>query len=845
MIKTQVKHHYLDNGLKLIVAKDKSNPIVSIQLYVKVGSVHEKETESGYSHLMEHLVFKSTENYPDNKIMETASFLGANINAYTEYDSTCHYLTMPSKYLEEGLELLSELAMKANFSDEEFDTEKKVVIEELKQYANDPEEDFVEKIPLYYFEKSPYHNPIIGHLDNLEKATPNDLRNFYQQYYRSNNCFLVISGDFKFNSIKGIVEKHFGNWGANDTLSFEPSENIYKKGFSTHTVINEELSQDLLAFVIPEISERTKEGLGLSLITKGFAIGKNSRLYKRLYIKEQLVTSIQVQSISGHYNGISIIMIVPKSNDCLEKISRIFIEEYNRIRIQGLTYEELRKIKVEQEHSWKYAFEYVENFGSVLGIEELDSGYEEILKYPVRLASLDIQLLLDVANKFYTLDNLKIMHLGTKNHFLDKLEKEFKNTKNEQLVSNENNVYMEHICSNGLKLIMKKVIGKPTVGISLTRRLSQLCEPTELRGINFFTLALMQFGTKKYTYEELVDYCNERGINLNIHNGIETSGFKVKCFGEYISESLELIAEVIKEPQFPNHHLNNLKQSVRSNLRRIHDFPTKDAVKKFNQFLFSRNSNLINKTGELSDVVKITRKRINAWHKDFLDLSQMTLVVIGDIHFDNIIRIVEKTFSFTSYHSDLQEKVLFTKPLKRRQLFDYDNDQSTIHIGGFACNANDYRLNVAFHVLSQIIGGEINSRLFNELRERMGLAYSVGFDFTALSEVGFFANYAIVDRNREEEAIDSIHKIMKDITKHNVTKEELELTKNYINGQRLLDDESVSSQASSLGILSSLGYSYDFYLNREKRLQNVSFQDIAEIAESYFTPDNLFTQIYR
>ena len=845
MLKVNVKHHTLDNGLKIILAKDKSNPIISLQLYIKVGSVHEKAHESGFSHLMEHLVFKSTANYPDNKIMETASFLGANINAYTEYDSTCHYLTLPSKYTEKGLELLSELAMNANFSNDEFYTEKKVVIEELKQYANDPEENFVEKIPLYYFEESPYHNPIIGHLDNLEQSTPEDLQVFYQKYYCSNNCFLVISGDFKFKSIKEIVEKYFADWKPNHDLQEENKVNIYKKGFSTHTIIDEELNQELLAFVLPEISEKTKEGLGLSLITKGFAIGKNSRLYKRLYIKEQLVTSIQVQSISGHYDGISIIMMVPKSNSCLDKISRIFIEEFNRIKVQGLTYEELRKIKVEQEHSWKYAFEYVENFASVLGIEELDSGYEEIHKYPLRLATLDIQLLMDIANKYFTLDNLKIMHLGTQNHFLENIENEFRDKKNEPLSTNESDTYKEYICSNGLKLIMKKVVGKPTVGISLTRRISQLCEPVDSRGINFFTLALMQYGTKKYSYEELVDYCNERGINLNVHNGIETSGFKVKCFGEYISESLELIAEVIKEPQFPIYHLNNIKQSVRSNLRRIHDFPTKDAVKKFNQFMFGRHSNLINKTGELSDVTKITRKRINAWHKEFLDLSKMSLVVIGDIHFDNIIRIVEKTFNFTSYHSDLPEKALFLKPQKQRQLFDYDNDQSTIHIGGFACNANDYRLNVAFHVLSQIIGGEINSRLFNELREKLGVAYSVGFDFTALSEVGFFANYAIVDGNREEEAIDSIRKIMKDIVKHNVTKEELELTKNYISGQRLLDDESVSSQASSLGILSSLGYDYDFYLGREKRLQAVSFADIAEIATTYFTEDNLFTQIYR
>lgn len=844
MIKVNVKKHTLDNGLQLIVTKDKSNPIISLQLYVKVGSVYESEEESGFSHLMEHLAFKSTANFPNNGVMERASYLGANINAYTEYDSTCHFLTLPAKYLEDGLELLSELSRKANFSDADFETEKKVVVEELKQYANDPEESFIEKIPHYYYKESPYLNPIIGNLANLERATPQLLRDFYQKYYCPNNCFLVISGDFTLKTIKSVVEKYFGNWVPNYSLVHEEKANIYNKGFSTHTVINKELSQELLAFVIPDISERSKEGLGLSLITKGFAIGKNSRLYKRLYIKEQLVTSIQVQSISGKYNGISVIMIVPKSNSCLEQICQIFLEEFNRIKAQGLTYEEIRKIKVEQEHSWKYAFEYVENLGSVLGLEELSSGYENILRYPVKLAGVDIQTLLNIADKYYNLDYLKIMHLGTKNHFLDRIEQQFKN-QNITLLSAKSSNYTEHTCANGLKLIMKKVVGKPTVGISLTRRISQLCEPVDLRGINFFTLALMQFGNKKYDYEELLDYCNERGMNVSIHSGIETSGYKVKCFREYISEAIELIAEVIKAPTFPHYHLNNIKQSVRSNLKRTSDFPTQDAVKKFNQFLFGRNSNLISKTGELSDVPKITRKKINLWHKEFLDLSQMTLVVVGDIHFDNITRIVEKAFSFPSFKSTVQEAVRYTKPTRHRQVFNYDNDQSVIHIGGYACTADEHRLNVAFHVLAQIIGGEINSRLFTELREKLGVAYSVGFDYSSLSEVGFFGNYAIVDRNREEESIKAIKKIMQEIVKYNVTKEELELAKNYISGQRLLDDESVMSQASSLSILSSLGYPYEFYLNREERLQAVSFDDIAEIATNYFTNDNLYTQIYR
>ena len=145
----------LKNGFKIITARDISNPIISMQLHVKMGSAWESEKEAGFSHLTEHLVFKSTSKFPDNEIYERITFLGGHINAYTEYDSTCYFITLPTKFAEEGLEILAELVRNANFNDDEFEFERKVVIEELKQIQNDPEEWFLEKIAQEYFKENP------------------------------------------------------------------------------------------------------------------------------------------------------------------------------------------------------------------------------------------------------------------------------------------------------------------------------------------------------------------------------------------------------------------------------------------------------------------------------------------------------------------------------------------------------------------------------------------------------------------------------------------------------------------------------------------------------------------
>jgi len=305
------------------------------------------------------------------------------------------------------------------------------------------------------------------------------------------------------------------------------------------------------------------------------------------------------------------------------------------------------------------------------------------------------------------------------------------------------------------------------------------------------------------------------------------------------------MADVIKTPLLPTRELLNLKDSVKSDLRRYPDFPMKDANKKYNQFILGKRSNLILKTGELSDIVKISRKEIVEWHKEFLDLSKMTIAVVGDVDFVDVIREVENSFNFDFTKSKSVQKAAYIKGARKRTIYKNGNDQSIIHIGGFACNSTNRRHNTAFHVLSQIIGGDMNSRLFNELREKQGVAYSVDFDYSSLEDIGVFNNFAVVDRAREEQAIKTIYAIMQDIKDNNVTPEELQLTKNFINGQRLIDNESVIAQADQLSLLSALGYSYDYYLQRENRLNNVSHEDIDEIANSYFNRKDLYMQIYR
>ena len=115
--------------------------------------------------------------------MDEVSRLGGSVNAFTEYNSTCFYLMLPCQHLEKGLEILSQLTRFANFDQQEFATEKKVVLEELYQYQNDPDEWFFENSLAHFFQRTNYRYPIIGNEENLQKSTPEQLRDFYKQKY--------------------------------------------------------------------------------------------------------------------------------------------------------------------------------------------------------------------------------------------------------------------------------------------------------------------------------------------------------------------------------------------------------------------------------------------------------------------------------------------------------------------------------------------------------------------------------------------------------------------------------------------------------------------------------------
>lgn len=840
-----ITSHTLPNSLKYIHAADHSNPLVCLQLYVRIGSAWEEDAEAGFSHFTEHLVFKATRSYPDNGIMERITYLGGSINAYTEYDSTCFYCVLPSKFIDEGLKILSEIASHATYDEADFKAEKKVVIEEYKQYLNDPEESFIEDLGAYYFDKNLYRKPIIGDVEILRQSSHQDLLQFYHKYYVPSNAFLVISGDVSQSQLAGLLEVHFGSW-QNRSLTKRTFICDDVPGKAVYHHFPKKISNDMLAFVLPDLAEKHPDSQKLAFVTKVLAMGKNSRLYERLFNQEQLVDGIKVHSQCGIESGAAIIFVMPKSKADLGRIIQIVREEINLLLQFGISAKEIRDQKNELIHHYRYSFEYVESLASSLGNEEVLHDYRSFLDYPQRMAAITKADLDAVARNYFRAEYIGLFHCGKADLPQEITQKFWQDAVPYTATTTSGNDYEEVVLPNGMKLIMKHVLGKPTVGISLSAHISQLDESLDMRGVNSLMSALLLYGNQTMNHKQFLNYCIEQGISLGITPAKETTNFRMKCFRETLPLGLELLADVLLKPTFPQNFLENIRQSYISTIDRIKDYPNYYAGYLWKQQIFGKSSRLLSRFGIKGDLRALNMRKVKQWYSEHLLTAPMTISIVGDYDFHQVRDLCNKLFAAKPISQPQQERriILPEEPILRKTT-RRNSQQAVVHVGGFGCSAMEQQQNTAFHVLSQIIGGDTDSILFNELREERGLAYSTDFDFESIRQMGYFVAGAIVDRTASNQVIDIIMDILAGIKVNGITAEDLQKTKNYIRGQRLQDEESMLAQAQMLSVLDVLGLGYDYYLQRDQRLEKVSLDAIHDLAREYFNSNAMYIHVLK
>jgi len=342
------EHFTLDNGLKIYVHEDFSTPMAAVNILYNVGSRDEDEERTGFAHLFEHLMFGGSKNIPNYDI--PVQTVGGENNAFTSPDITNYYITLPADNVETAFWLESDRMMSLSFDPNVLEVQRKVVIEEFKQrYLNQPYGDMWLKLRPLAYQKHPYRWATIGKdIEHIERATMEDVQDFFFRFYRPNNAVMVVAGSVKLEQIKQLAKKWFAGIPAGAPYFRNiPKEPKQTEARHLETSAAVPLNSLIKVFHMPGRYEN--QFYASDLLSDILGRGKSSRLYQALLKDKTLFNSISASTTSSLDPGLLLIKGNLNPGVTLEEADDAVKDLLSKIVETGATDEEVTKVKNQTE----------------------------------------------------------------------------------------------------------------------------------------------------------------------------------------------------------------------------------------------------------------------------------------------------------------------------------------------------------------------------------------------------------------------------------------------------------------------------------------------------------------
>lgn len=403
----------LSNGLKVIVHEDHSAPIAAVNLLYQVGARDENEEKTGFAHLFEHLMFGGSRHVPEYD--EPLQKVGGDNNAFTSNDITNYYITLPSANLETAFWLESDRMLSLSFDPKVLEVQRSVVIEEFKQrYLNQPYGDAWLKLRPLAYQKHPYRWATIGKdISHIEKATMEDVKDFFFRYYLPNNAILVVAGGVTLESVKTLAEKWFGPIPAGlpveRNLTVEPEQNEYRL-----LEMEESVPVDALYMVFHMPSRIDEAYHATDLLSDILGRGKSSRLYNELLEKQRIFNSISAHVTGSLDPGLFVIEGKLNSGRSIEEGEEAIWELIENFKSEKLAELEIEKVKNKAESTLVFSEMELLNRAMGLAFAEMMGNASLVNEEVERIRRVTATDILDQAKKILRKENASVLRYKSK-----------------------------------------------------------------------------------------------------------------------------------------------------------------------------------------------------------------------------------------------------------------------------------------------------------------------------------------------------------------------------------------------------------------------------------------------
>ncbi len=396
----------LDNGLKVILLENHKAPVVTFQVWYRVGSRNEQWGKTGLSHMLEHMMFKGTKKVGPEEFSRIIQENGGDDNAFTSNDYTAYFENISSDRVQVPISLESDRMQNLVLREKDFETERMVVMEERRLRTDDDPQSFLgEQLNATAFQISPYHWPVIGWMEDIKRFTLEDVKTYYHTYYSPSNSFLVVVGDFRRDDLLPEIERYFGSIPKGTAPDQKRDKDGPQPGERKVFVKKEaQLPYLLMGYHAPNLT--SPDGYVLEVIAEILSSGKSSRLYRDLVHDKQLVLDADADNpLLSHDPDLFTFSAEPLPGKDVTEVEKALDNEIERLKTEPVSARELQKAKNQIEAAFIYGQDSLFYQAMLLAHYEIDLSWRSIDDYLPSIRKVTREDIMRVAKKYLVPDN--------------------------------------------------------------------------------------------------------------------------------------------------------------------------------------------------------------------------------------------------------------------------------------------------------------------------------------------------------------------------------------------------------------------------------------------------------
>ncbi|MCH7742309.1 MAG: insulinase family protein [Proteobacteria bacterium] len=844
--------HKLENGLTLIVHEDHKAPIAAVNIWYHVGSKDEKTGKTGFAHLFEHLMFNGSENYDDDYFRATEKLGATTLNGTTSFDRTNYFQNVPINALDAILWLESDRMgnLLGAITQEKIDEQRDVVKNEKRQRDNSP---YGKAAYIQYRNIYPAGHPYswlpIGSMEDLDAASLEDVHAWFNKYYGAANTVIVIAGDVNTAEVIQKVEHYFGEIKPGPPLTQHKAW-VAKLSGTKKQISHDRVPQTMMLKSWNTPGHSTQDSNYLSMVGDVLSSGKNSRLYKRLVYDEQLVSSV-----SAYVSGMEIagtfeisVMINPGVEEA--RVDAIIEEELAKFLKNGPTKRELERVKIQNISSFIRALERVGGFGGksdLLASNYIYTGdptfYKKELEWIKTASRHDLKA---VANKWLS-DGL--YHLEIRPY--PKLQAKDTNVDRSGIPEPgdpplaEFDAFERARLANGLNIIFARRDTIPTIQMQLSIDAGYASDQFSKPGVAKLAMNMLDEGTSRHNALEINEKLIMLGASIGSGSNLDTSFVTLSTLSSTLDDSLELFADVVLNPSFPEKELDRLRLQLLNAIERERQNPRMMALRVLAPLLYGKDhayGNPLTGSGTIDSVKSITLDEIRQFHSTWFKANKSTLIVVGDTTLREILPKLEKAFGQWKPGEIPVKNIANVENARKVRIYlvDRPGSEQSILFSALLATPKANPDEIAIEAMNDIIGGMSTSRINMNLREDKGWSYGAYSGLSGAKGQRIFNVSTSVQTDKTRESIEEVMKELRGfVTDHPASLEELE--KSIASNTLSLAGRWESSSA-VMGTISQIvqyGLADNYFNEYAGKVKALTLDEVNRIAKKIINPDAL------